>query len=150
MQPISERLCFKWNKNKLVLVPPCMHSVNATEKAIDSYQICFVEGIASVHPCFQGMCGLSRPSIFNPKLPAEEFLNGVIDHDKMPMSPPRLQNLGLRNARKKEHLESSCCRWLVHRHSSISLSILHDVRTQNKIRARSKDGKNFPHESRVL
>lgn len=83
-----------------LLVPPCMHRVNAAENAIDSFKNHFIAGLATLNPEFPmhlwcrllplatTTLNLLRPSRVNPKLSAEEFLNGVFDYNKTPISPP--------------------------------------------------------------
>ena len=87
-------------KMDLLLVPPYMHRVNAAEKAIDSYKNHFISGLATVHPDFplhlwcrliplaSITLNLLRPSRINPRLSAEECLNGVFDYNKTPIAPP--------------------------------------------------------------
>ena len=85
---------------QLLLVPPYMHRVNAAEKAIDSYKNHFISGLATLHPDFplhlwcrliplaSTTLNLLRPSRINPRLSAEECLNGVFDCNKTPIAPP--------------------------------------------------------------
>ena len=87
-------------KIDLLLVPPYMHRVNAAEKAIDTFKNHFIAGLASLDPQFPmhlwcrllplatTTLNLLRPSRVNPRLSAEEFLNGVFDYNKTPIAPP--------------------------------------------------------------
>ena len=76
---------------QLLLVLPCTHRVNAAEKAIESYKNHFISVLATLHPYFplhlwcrliplaSTNLNLLRPSRINPRLSAEECLNGVFD-----------------------------------------------------------------------
>ena len=87
-------------KIDLLLVPPHMHRVNAAEKAIDSFKNHFIAGLSMLDPSFPihlwcrllplatTTLNLLRPSRVNPKLSAEEYLNGVFDYNKTPIIPP--------------------------------------------------------------
>ena len=87
-------------KMELLLVPPYAHRVNAAEKAIDSYKNHFISGLVTLHSDFplhlwcrlitlaSTTLNLLRPSRINPRLSAEECLNGVFDYNKTPIAPP--------------------------------------------------------------
>ena len=74
--------------------------MNAAEKAIDSFKNYFIVGLSSLYPQFPMhlwyqllllatlTLNLLRPARVNPKLSAEEFLNGVFDYNKTPIAPP--------------------------------------------------------------
>lgn len=82
------------------LVPPNIHRTNPAEKAIDTFKNNFVMGLCTVHPNFplNLWCRLVplavltlnmlRPSKINPRLSAEEILNGSFNYDSTSIAPP--------------------------------------------------------------
>ena len=84
-------------KIQLLLVPPYMHRVNASEKVIDSYKNHFISGLDTFHPEFplhlwwrsiplaSTTLNLLRPSRINSRLSAEECLNIIFDCKKKRM-----------------------------------------------------------------
>ena len=82
------------------LVQPHVLRTNAAKKVISTFKDHFISGLCSVDPSLPmhlwcrlpplatTTLNLKRPSLMNPKLSAEDTLNGAFDYNKTPLAPP--------------------------------------------------------------
>ena len=85
---------------KFQLVPTHLHCTNAAERAIQTYKDHLVVGLSSCDPNFPLhlwdrliphatlTLNLLCPSRLNPRLSAEDLLNGAFDYNRTPLAPP--------------------------------------------------------------
>ena len=91
------------------LVPPHIHRLNATERAIRTFKNHFIDGLASTNPNFplSNWCrllpqaeltlNLLRASHLNPKLSAYAKLEGTFDFTRTPLHPQEHESSSTKN-----------------------------------------------------
>jgi hypothetical protein len=80
------------NEYKLMyqLVPPHIHQRNAAERVIRTFKNHFITGLSSADDQFPTKITLNllRQSRVNPKISAQEAINGKFDFNATPLAPP--------------------------------------------------------------
>ena len=101
----SIRQGFLKNKIKYQLVPPHLHRRNANERAIQTFKANFITCLCASDPGYpakewdrflpQAMLTLNllHNCRFSPNLSAHAALHGIVDYNKIPLSPPETRFL---------------------------------------------------------